>query len=117
MQHLEDFFDFTDQPAAIRLKGHRIGIEHVLAYYREGRTAEEIARILPSLQLEEVYASILYYLLNRPSLDAYLQDDEETGRRMMAEADAQPSPAGERMRKLWRARRGEKRGADAVSPR
>lgn len=117
MQTIEDFLDFTDQPSAIRLKGHRIGIEHVLELYKEGRRAEEIAATFPSLPLEAVYASILYYLLNRSSIDAYLRDYEELGRRMMAEADARPSPAGERMRELWRARRGEKRSADAVSPR
>ena len=117
MLNLEDFFDFTDQPPAIRLKGHRIGIEHVLELYKEGQRAEEIAATFPSLRLEEVYASILYYLLNRPSVDAYLRDYDALGQRMMAQADAQPAPAGARLRELWRTRQGEKRSENAVSPR
>jgi uncharacterized protein (DUF433 family) len=117
MQNPEDFFDFSGQPSAIRLKGHRIGIEHVLEIYKDGRSAEEIAATFPSLRLEDVYASILYYLLHRPSIDAYLRDYEELGQRMMAQADSQPSPAGARLRELWKARQGEKRGENAVSPR
>ena len=37
---LEDYFDFLG-PDAIRIKGHRIGIEHVLAYYQEGGEKQE----------------------------------------------------------------------------
>ncbi len=76
---LEDYFDFigsdTHDPAsseAIRIKGHRIGIEHVLAYYREGYTPDEIAAEFPGLGLEKVYAAITYYLHNRPAVDIYL---------------------------------------------
>ena len=117
MQILEDFFEFSEQPSAIRVKGHRIGIEHILKPYKEGRNAEEIAASFPSLRLEDVYASILYYLLHRATIDTYLRDYEELGQRMMAEADAHPSLEGKRMRELWRQRHGEKRSADAVSPR
>ncbi len=27
---LEDYFDFFENPYAIRLKGHRIGLEHIV---------------------------------------------------------------------------------------
>jgi len=43
---LEDYFDFLS-PDDIRLKGHRIGIDNVLAYYVQGYTPEEIAVHLP----------------------------------------------------------------------
>lgn len=115
MQGLNDFFDFSEQPYAIRIKGRRIGLEHVIEQYRAGKNAEEIAKFFPSLRLEDVYASILYYLLNRPQIEAYLRDVEEIGRRMSAESDANPSPAGLRMRELWRKRQEEKQRADAVS--
>lgn len=114
MLTLEDFFDFSEQPYAIHIRGHRIGLEHVLEQYRAGKSAEEIARFFPSLRLEDVYASILYYLLNRQQIEAYLQNVEEIGRRMSAETDANPSPAGLRMRELWRKRQEEKRRVDAV---
>jgi uncharacterized protein (DUF433 family) len=61
---LEDYFDFLS-PDDIRIKGHRIGIDDVLHYYLEGYTPEEIAANLPTLSLEEIYATITYYLSNR----------------------------------------------------
>jgi uncharacterized protein (DUF433 family) len=68
---LEDYFDFVG-PTQIRLKGHRIGIEHVLAYYQQGYTPEAIAQEFPGLGLETIYATITYYLHNRATVDAYL---------------------------------------------
>lgn len=68
---LEDYFDFLS-PDDIRIKGHRIGIDNVLEYYLEGYTPEEISANLPTLSVEEIYATITYYLHNRPQIDAYL---------------------------------------------
>ena len=68
---LEDYFDFL-APDDIRLKGHRIGIDNVLDYYLEGYTPEEIVANLPTLSLEQVYATITFYLHNRAEMDAYL---------------------------------------------
>ena len=68
---LKEYFEFVG-PDDIRIKGHRIGIDDVLYYYLEGYTPEEIAAQLPTLSLEEIYATITYYLQNRGELDAYL---------------------------------------------
>lgn len=68
---LEDYFDFLS-PDDIRIKGHRIGIDNVLDYYLEGYSPEEIAANLPTLSLEQIYATITYYLHSRPEIDAYL---------------------------------------------
>ncbi len=68
---LEHYFDFLG-PDDIRIKGHRIGIENILEYYREGYTAEEIAAQFDSLTLEQIYATITYYLHHRAEVDAYL---------------------------------------------
>lgn len=77
---IEDYFDFL-APDDIRIKGHRIGIETVLdAHLRRGRRPEEIVASYPSLSLEEVYATILYYLRNREAIDQYLTDWREFGR-------------------------------------
>jgi uncharacterized protein (DUF433 family) len=77
---IEDYFDFL-APDDIRIKGHRIGIETVLdEYLRRGRRPEDIAASYPSLSLEEVYATVLYYLRNREAIDGYLADWREFGR-------------------------------------
>jgi uncharacterized protein (DUF433 family) len=59
---LEDYFDFL-APDDIRIRGHRIGIESVLyEYLYRARTPEEIAERFDTLTLDQVYATILYYL-------------------------------------------------------
>ncbi len=68
---LKDYFNFYSADD-IRIKGHRIGIENVLDYYLEGYTPEEIKANLPSLSLEEIHATITYYLHNRSQIDTYL---------------------------------------------
>lgn len=73
---LEDYFDFQSVDD-IRIKGHRIGIEDVLNYYLEGYAVEEIHANLPTLNLEEIHATITYYLHNRAAIDLYLRQLEK----------------------------------------
>jgi uncharacterized protein (DUF433 family) len=86
---LDDYFEIKS-PDDIRLKGHRIGIESVLyEYIHRARTPEQIAANFDSLSLEEVYATILYYLRHRETVDAYLAAWLEHGHRMrQAQAEA-----------------------------
>ncbi len=39
---LEDYLEFV-APDVVRIRGHRIGLEQIAGYYREGQTTEEIA--------------------------------------------------------------------------
>lgn len=97
---LEDYFDFQ-RPDDIRIKDHRIGIESILyEYLYKDKTAEEIAERFPTLTLEQVYATILYYLHNKEQVTAYMTDWIEHGRRMRAEQAANPTPAMLRLRRI-----------------
>ena len=97
---LEDYFDFLT-PNDIRIKGHRVGIESVLyEYIHRARTPEEIAGHFPTLTLAQIYATILYYLHNKPHLDAYLAEWLAHEDRMAAEQERHPTPAILRLRKL-----------------
>jgi uncharacterized protein (DUF433 family) len=108
---LEDYFDFQ-APNDIRLKGHRIGIEDVLyEYINRDMTPEEIVRRFPTLSLEQVYATILYYLHNKDQVTAYLTEIIEFGRRMRAEQAKDMSPAMMRLRKLSAAAAARRRAA------
>jgi uncharacterized protein (DUF433 family) len=81
---VEDNFDFL-APDDIRIKGSRIGIESVLyEYIHRSRTPEQIAAQFDTLTLEQVYATILYYLHNRHKIDAYLAAWLEHGQAMRA---------------------------------
>lgn len=110
---LEEHFDFL-APDDIRLKGHRIGIEHVLyPYVYEGCAPEQILERLDTLTLDEVAATIAYYHQNEDSVGRYLADWLEWGRERRAEQAADRSlddlretgscarqPSAERMTRL-----------------
>ena len=69
---LESYFDFV-QEDVIRIKGNRIGIEIVLEDYLEGASPEEILLRYPTLSLEKIHATILYYLAKKGEVEAYLE--------------------------------------------
>lgn len=88
---LEDRFDFL-APADIRIKGHRIGIEHVLYHYiYEGWTPKQIHEHFDTLTLEDVLATIEYYLDNRDEVGRYVASVLEWGRERRAEQAADRS--------------------------
>jgi uncharacterized protein (DUF433 family) len=114
---LEDYFEFEkfDSPYGpfdrIRIKGHRIAIERVLEFHKQGLSPEEIVRThYPSLELREVYATILYYLHNKQAVEGYLQRGREVDDQYYQEwlRNHKPSPVEERLRKLR---------AEAVAPK
>jgi len=69
---LEEYLDFRG-PDTICIKGHQIGLEHVVACYWEGHSPEQIARHYPNLSAEKVYGAITYYLHNKAAVDAYIE--------------------------------------------
>jgi len=96
---LEDYFEFLE-PEAIRIKGHRIGIEHILAYYREGFGPEEIAQEFPGLSLDKIYATITYYLSHRTEIDAYLVRVRARDEQDYEAWAAHPSPLIQRLQAI-----------------
>jgi len=97
---LEDYFDFFADDD-IRLKGTRVGIETILYnFINRERSPETIAQTYPTVTLEQVYATILYYLHNKEAVEKYLTDWIEWGREMRRQQDANPSPEILRLRKI-----------------
>ena len=96
---LDEYFEFLGQDA-IRVRGHRVNIEHLLAYYAEGYSPEAIAQEFPGLSLEEIYASITYYLHNKSDVDAYLSRLAERSEKEYQAWLANPSPAVRRLKAL-----------------
>ena len=104
---LEDYFEFAE-PDIIRLKGHRIFLEHVLERWLKGYSPEHIVHDLPTLTLEEVYAAITYYLHNKTAIDAYLERARQLGEEQMCQADAHPDAVTLRIRALKEQQRQER---------
>jgi uncharacterized protein (DUF433 family) len=69
---LEDYFEFVSADEII-LRGTRIGIETILTEYLEGALPEGIAINYPPVTLEQVHATITYYLRHQETLDQYLR--------------------------------------------
>jgi uncharacterized protein (DUF433 family) len=64
----------ADEQGVVRIGGSRITLDVIVADYRAGRSAEEIALAYPALSLAEVYAAIAYYLAHRDEVDRYCAD-------------------------------------------
>ncbi|GDZ94940.1 hypothetical protein PA905_29770 [Planktothrix agardhii CCAP 1459/11A] len=97
---LEEYFDFQ-RPDDIRVKGTRIGIETILYdFIHRARTPEQIAQTYPSLNLEQVYATILYYLHNKEAVSNYIADWLEWSHQQLKAQELNPSPSAIRLRKL-----------------
>lgn len=97
---IESYFDFL-APDDIRIKGSRIGIESVLYeyIYRE-QSPETIRSHFPTITLEQIYATILYYLHNCQKIDAYITDWLEWGRQAREKQGRNPPPVVVRLRAL-----------------
>lgn len=96
---LECYFDFLSEND-IRLKGTRVGIETILEDFFNGSSPEEIAIRYTSLNLEQVYATITYYLHNREKIDAYIQAWRQYTDQASKEADENPPEVIKRLRRL-----------------
>ena len=97
---IEDYFNFLAEND-IRIKGTRVGIETVLyEYLHNDQTPETIADNYYTLTLEQVYATILYYLQNREKVGAYLEDYLEYCRKAREEYEKNPPPGVIRLRKI-----------------
>ncbi|MEO0490035.1 MAG: hypothetical protein AAFZ49_10830, partial [Cyanobacteria bacterium J06659_2] len=61
---------------------------------------KEITNTYPSLTLEQVYATILYYLYYKEVVDAYMTDWLEWAERMREEQRLNPSPVAAKLRRV-----------------
>ena len=105
---LEDYFEFDKFDTKfgaverIRVKGHRVSIEHVIELFNAGMSPERIRQNFPSLSLEEVYATITYYMHNRQEVEQYIKKSEGVADAFYQEHQGQPPPVVQRLRALRR---------------
>ena len=103
---IETYFNFLAADD-IRIKGTRIGIESVLyEYIHRSQTPEAIAERFHTLTLEQVYATILYYLQNQEKVGAYLTDYLEYCQTAREEYEKNPPPGVVRLRQLMAEKEG-----------
>ncbi len=94
----------ADEHGVVRVGGTRVTLDQIVAAFREGATAEEIALRFSTLDLADVYATIAYYLHHREAVDRYVGEQA-----VMAEDQrrrhAQPLDAGTLRERLQGRRR------------
>lgn len=101
---LEDYFEFLAADD-IRVKGTRVGIENILyEYIYRQRPPEEIVKHFYTLNLEQVYATILYYLHNKEEVSQYIADWLEWGHQQRKAQASHPHPAAAKLQKLKEAK-------------
>ena len=97
---LEDNFAFLAEND-IRLKGTRVGIETILyEYIHNNKTPVVIAGHYYTPTLEQVYATILYYLQNQEKVGTYLEDYLKYCQTAREEYEKNPPPGAVRLREL-----------------
>jgi uncharacterized protein (DUF433 family) len=95
---LEDSFDFF-APNDIRIKGTRVGIESILyEHIHRKLSPEEIVPNFRTVTLEQVYATILYYLHNKEEVGKYFADWLEWGHQQRKAQEMNPDPVIIRLR-------------------
>jgi len=105
---IEDYFDFL-APDDIRVKGTRIGIEDILyQYIHRDQSPEAIAQRFRTITLEQIHATILYYLHHKESVSSYLANWLAWSHQMREEQRRNPPPFIEKLRRL----KAEKEAAD-----
>jgi uncharacterized protein (DUF433 family) len=55
--NFKEYYEVTGN-GFVRLKGFRIGIEHIIRSYQEGYAPEQITQEFPGVSLETVYATL-----------------------------------------------------------
>lgn len=82
----------TGADGVIRVAETRVTLLSLVEDYLQGATAEEIAEHFPSVSLADVYASLSYYLRNRPEIDAALTRHRQEAARLRTESEHRHGP-------------------------
>jgi len=92
----------TDEHGVMRVGKTRVPLDTVVFAFNHGSSPEEIVLSYPTLDLEDVYAIVNYYLHNRAEVDSYLSQREAEAARIREENEKRFPPAGIRARLLAR---------------
>ena len=92
----------TDEHGVMRVGKTRVPLDTVVFAFNQGSSPEEIVMSYPTLDLEDVYAIVNYYLHNRAEVDSYLNQREAEAARIREENEKRFPPAGIRARLLAR---------------
>lgn len=97
---LEKYFEFISNES-IRVAGTRVGIETILRDYKQGARPEEIVLHYPTLFLEQVHATITYYLANQEKVESYLEKVRQSQEEAWREHQRSPRNSCKDCASVW----------------
>ena len=103
MRSPESYFERDTD--GIRLKGHRMWLEDILALYKNGMTAQQIAADYTTLSLDEAKAAIAYYHAHTDEVDRYMEQQYREAEEREREAEINPSATQRRLHTIMGERR------------
>lgn len=59
------------------ISGTRTRVSNIVAYYKLGLSAEELAQEFPHLSLSRIYDALSYYHDNREEIDRQIEEESE----------------------------------------
>lgn len=94
-----------DEVGGIRIGSSRVTIDSLLASYHNGATPEEIAVQFSVLRLEDIYATLAYYLNHRQEFDRYLEQRRQQAQQNREQLTQKHNLSNLRQRLLDRSQR------------
>ncbi len=90
-------FNFPDtvplvqwEDGSVRVQGTRLLLAMIVTSFQQGYTPDEINDSFPSASVPQIEAVIGWYLNNKPQADAYLEEEEAEGERILLRIQSQP---------------------------
>jgi uncharacterized protein (DUF433 family) len=99
----------ADEHGVLRVGGTRVSLDSVVYAFRQGHAAESICLQYSTLNLEEVYGALAFYLANLEEVDRYLDRQQQAWDQVRQQAEQQPNAVVARLRALQPASLPEKR--------
>jgi uncharacterized protein (DUF433 family) len=88
----------VQQEGVYRVAGTRVSLDSVVYAFRRGASPESIQRSFPSLDLEQIYGAITFYLSHQEEIDQYLLDGEAEHEKLRAASRAAHPDIYEKLR-------------------
>lgn len=93
--------DYVEQrDGGYYLADSRIGLDSIVARFKEGASAESIYRSFPAAEsLEKIYGAITFYLANKDAVEAYLSNQERLAEELRLNQPPLPNNLAKRLEK------------------
>jgi uncharacterized protein (DUF433 family) len=81
-----------DESGVIRVGNSRISLDLLVEHYEKGVTPDDMVRAYDTLKLDDVHATIAYYLLHTDEVRAYVKRRAEAADALQAKIEAENPP-------------------------